>query len=163
MEKRTMRTCLQFKIFCNIKQSSWFCIVMAACLLLGSAPVGAVTEKNLPDSFSDVIDRFSSLPDRSTGTAGNVAAATYLKEKFETLGYKDVGAYRFSVPVIQHAGSQLTLPDRKRSIELYPISGNAVTPQTIAAPASTRGTRPPSAHRSPGPSRRPGWPDRSSV
>ncbi|MGD9084648.1 MAG: M28 family peptidase, partial [Desulfobacterales bacterium] len=109
-------------------------LILLCNLLWTSVATGAVTEKNLPDSFSDVINRFSSLKDRSTGTAGNESAAIYLKEKFEALGYKDVGSYRFSVPVIQHAGSQLTLPNHNRPIELHSIIGNAVTPQTIAAP-----------------------------
>ncbi|MDX1707354.1 MAG: M28 family peptidase, partial [Desulfobacterales bacterium] len=93
-----------------------------------------MTENNLPDAFSDVIRRLAELKDRSTGTAGNEAAALYLKETFEKLGYTDVGSYRFSVPVIQHAQSQLSLPNRKRPIELNPIIGNAVTPQTVASP-----------------------------
>jgi cell division protein FtsL len=114
--------------------SSWFLLAVVACLFLAPSETGAITEKNLPDTFSDVISRFASLQDRSTGTADNAAAATYLKERFKKLGYKDVGAYRFSVPIIQHAGSQLRLPDRKQPIELHPIIGNAVAPQTIAAP-----------------------------
>jgi hypothetical protein len=109
-------------------------LILLIGLLWAPAATGAVTEKNLPDSFSDVINRFSSLKDRSTGSDGNAAAAKFLKEKFETLGYKEVGSYRFSVPVIQHARSQLTLPNYNRPVELHPITGNAVTPQTIAAP-----------------------------
>ncbi|MGD8989964.1 MAG: M28 family peptidase [Desulfobacterales bacterium] len=134
MKKRTILILLQFKIFCNIMLPSWFFFVMVACLLLAPAAAGAVIEKDLPDSFSDVINRFSSLQDRSTGTEGNAAAAIYLKEEFENLGYKEVGSYRFSVPVIQHVRSQLTLSNHNRPIELQPIVGNAVTPQTIAAP-----------------------------
>ena len=113
----------------------WYFAIVILLISVSLAPTatGAVTEKNLPDSFTDVINRFSSLQDRSTGTAGNAAAAQYLKEKFEKLGYKDVGSYRFSVPIIQHAGSQLTLSKRNRPIDLHPIIGNSVTPQTIAA------------------------------
>ena len=111
------------------------CLILMVLMtgLLWIPTAGAVTEKNLPDSFSDVINRFSSLNDRSTGTAGNEAAALYLKERFEKLGY-EVGSYRFSVPVIRHTRSHLTLPGRSRPIELTPIIGNAVTPQTVAPP-----------------------------
>jgi cell division protein FtsL len=109
-------------------------LTLLCSLLWTSITTGAVTEKSLPDSFTEVINRFSSLQDRSTGADGNAAAAQYLKEKLEKLGYNDVGSYRFSVPVVQHAGSQLTLPNRNRSVELHPLVGNAVTPQTIAAP-----------------------------
>ncbi|MGD8723118.1 MAG: M28 family peptidase [Desulfobacterales bacterium] len=109
-------------------------LTLVCSLLWTSVASGKVVEKNLPDSFTDVIKQFSSLEDRSTGKAGNAAAAKYLKEKLEELGYKDVGAYRFSVPVIEHAGSRLTLPNLNRSIDLHPIIGNAITPQTIAPP-----------------------------
>ena len=121
---------------CQRRAAKWYFAFVILLISLSGIPAAAdaMTEKNLPDSFTDVIKRFSALNDRSTGAAGNAAAATYLKEKFEKLGYKNVGSYRFSVPVIQHAGSQLTLPDHNRPIELHPIIGNAVTPQTIATP-----------------------------
>ncbi len=111
-----------------------FAFVILLCSLLWIPAADAVTENNLPDAFSDVISRLAELKDRSTGTAGNAAAALYLKERFEKLGYENVGSYRFSVPVIQHSQSQLTLPDQKRPVELNPILGNAVTPQTVASP-----------------------------
>ena len=41
------------------------------------------------------------------------------------------------MPVIQHAGSQLTLPNSNRPVELHPIVGNALTPQTIGYGAGT--------------------------
>ncbi len=110
------------------------CLVVLLSCLLGVSHVTAMTETDLPDTFNDVIAKFSSLKDRSTGTDGNAAAALYLKDKLEKLGYENVGSYRFSVPVIQHAQSSLTLPNRNRPIELHPIIGNAVTPQTEAPP-----------------------------
>ncbi|MGD8901077.1 MAG: M28 family peptidase, partial [Desulfobacterales bacterium] len=115
----------------------YFAFVIWLSVLLWIPAAAAVTEKNLPDTFNDVIAKFSSLQDRSTGTAGNAEAALYIKDKLEKLGYKDVGSYRFSVPVIQHAQSRLTLPNRNRPIELHPIIGNAVTPQTVAPPGIT--------------------------
>jgi hypothetical protein len=105
-----------------------------ACLLWISVPAAAVTEKDLPDAFTDVISKLSSLGDRSTGTAGNQEAALYIKEKFEKLGYENLGSYRFSTPVMRHVKSTLTLSNRNNTIELRPISGNAVTPQTVGPP-----------------------------
>ena len=134
MKTRTGLVLLPSKISYMMKISILFSLVMMACLLCNSVATGAVTEKNLPDAFSDVINRFSSLKDRSTGTDGNTAAALYLKEQFEKLGYKEVGSYRFSVPIIQHATSHLSLSHRKHPIELHPLNGNAVTPQTVASP-----------------------------
>ncbi|MCK5202442.1 MAG: M28 family peptidase, partial [Desulfobacterales bacterium] len=88
----------------------------------------------LPDAFTDVIGKLSSLTDRSTGTAGNQEAALYIKEKLEQLGYSDLGSYRFSVPVMRNEKSTLILANRNIQIDLHPISGNAVTPQTVAPP-----------------------------
>ncbi|MBW2433188.1 MAG: M28 family peptidase, partial [Deltaproteobacteria bacterium] len=93
-----------------------------------------MTEKNLPDAFTDVIRKLSSLGDRSTGTAGNQEAALYIKEKFEQLGYENLGSYRFSTPLMRHIKSTLTLSNRNKPIELRPINGNAITPQTVAPP-----------------------------
>lgn len=134
MKTRTSLILLPSKILYMMKISILFSLVMMACLLCNSIATGAVTGKNMPDAFSDVISRFSSLKDRRTGTDGNAAAALYLKQKFEKLGYKDVGSYRFSVPVVQHATSHLNLSNRKHPIELHPLNGNAVTPQTVAPP-----------------------------
>jgi hypothetical protein len=88
----------------SVKKRNWYCIllILANCLLWMSAAEAAITEKALPDSFSDVIDKFSSLEDRSTGTAGNQKAAVYIKEEFERLGFETTGSYRFSVPIMQH-------------------------------------------------------------
>ncbi len=134
MKARTSLILLPSKIFYMLKVNIWFSFVLMICLLWMSGPAAAVAEKDLPDAITDVIDKFSALQDRSTGTEGNAAAALYLKEKFEELGYEDVGSYRFSVPVIRHTQSTLTLSNRAGPVELHPINGNAVTPQTVSAP-----------------------------
>ncbi|GAG30180.1 unnamed protein product, partial [marine sediment metagenome] len=72
--------------------------------------------------------------DRSTGTAENQEAALYIKEQLKQIGYEDVGSYRFSVPLIRNEKSSLSLPNRNIQIDLRPITGNAVTPQTVAPP-----------------------------
>jgi hypothetical protein len=103
-------------------------------LLWIPAVAAEVTEKDLPDAFTDVIHKLSSSGDRSTGTAGNQEAALYIKGRFEQLGYENLGSYRFSTPVMRHVKSTLTLSNRNNPIELRPISGNAVTPQTVGPP-----------------------------
>ncbi|MDH3879105.1 MAG: M28 family peptidase, partial [Desulfobacterales bacterium] len=117
-------------------RAKWYVILLTllGCLLWISVPAAAVTEKDLPDAFTDVIHKLSSLGDRSTGTDGNREAALYIKEKFEQLGYENLGSYRFSTPVMRHVKSRLTLSNRANPIELRPISGNAVTPQTVGPP-----------------------------
>ncbi len=74
-----------------VKINIWFFLVLLGCLLWVSAAASEITEKTLPDAFTDVISKLSSIGDRSTGTAGNQAAALYIKEKFEQLGYENVG------------------------------------------------------------------------
>ena len=117
-------------------RAKWYGILLTllGCMLWISVPAAQVTEKDLPDAFTDVIHKLSSLGDRSTGTDGNQAAALYIKEKFEQLGYENLGSYRFSTPVMRHVKSTLTLSKRNKPIELRPISGNAVTPQTVGPP-----------------------------
>lgn len=113
-----------------------YCVFLTLLLglLCSSAGAAAITEKALPDVFSDVIDKFSSLGDRSTGTAGNEKAAIYIKEEFERLGFEAMGSYRFSVPIMQHEKSTLALSNRTDAIDIRPIKGNAITPQTVPAP-----------------------------
>ena len=134
-----MKTCatlnhLPSKIFSTFIINKWLFLVLLGCLLWSSAVTAEITEKKLPDVFTDVIHNLSSLGDRSTGTAGNQETALYLKKRFEQLGYQNVGSYRFSTPVMQHARSTLTLSNRNQPVELHPIKGNAITPQTIAPP-----------------------------
>jgi hypothetical protein len=112
----------------------WIPLTVLGCLLWISAAAAQITEQSLPDTFKDVIGKLSSLADRSTGTAENQEAALYIKEQLKLLGYEDVGSYRFSVPLIRNEKTSLSLPNRNIQIDLRPITGNAVTPQTVALP-----------------------------
>jgi hypothetical protein len=125
---------LPYKISNTSKAIKWFFLVLIVCLVCTSVPAAGVTEKDLPDAFTDVISKLSSFGDRSTGTAGNEEAALYIKEKFQELGYEKLDSYRFSTPVMRHIKSTLILSNRNKSIELRPIRGNAVTPQTVRHP-----------------------------
>ena len=109
-------------------------LILLSCLLWTSAAEAEITEKALPDSFSDVIDKFASLGDRSTGTAGNQEAAIYIKEEFERLGFETMGSYRFSVPIMQYEKSTLILSNRADPIDIHPIRSNAITPETAPPP-----------------------------
>jgi hypothetical protein len=112
----------------------WIPLAVLGCLLWISAAAAQITEQQLPDAFTDIIGKLSALADRSTGTAENEEAALYIKRQLEQLGYEDVGSYRFSVPVIRNEKSTLRLPNRNIQIDLRPLTGNAVTPQTVAPP-----------------------------
>jgi hypothetical protein len=118
----------------NRRKLHWIPLAVLGCLLWVTAATAQITEQSLPDAFTDIISKLSSLADRSTGTAENQEAALYIKKQLEQLGYEDVGSYRFSVPVIRNEKSTLSLPSRNIQIDLRPITGNAVMPQTVALP-----------------------------
>ncbi len=134
MKTRATLNRLPFKISGTFIINKWLFLVLLGCLLWSAAAAAEIAEQTLPDAFTDVIHKLSSLGDRSTGTAGNQETALYLKKRFEQLGYQNVGTFRFSVPVMRHVLSTLTLSNRNDPVELRPINGNAVTPQTVGPP-----------------------------
>jgi len=107
-------------------------LALLILIYLFSIPVtqAAVTEQQ-QEAFRETVHRLSSLADRSTGTDGNQAAAAYIKERFEQLGFETIGTQKFAVPVVQDEKSTLSIPARGLSIPLRSLRGNAVTPQTI--------------------------------
>ncbi len=112
----------------SIIRRALICLIFIFTL---STTHAAATEQ---DAFKETVYRLSSLADRSTGTDGNQAAAAYIKERFEQLGFETVGTQKFAVPVIQDEKSTLSIPDRNLSIPIRSLRGNAVTPQTIPPP-----------------------------
>jgi len=102
-------------------------------LLLFSIPAthAAATEQ---EAFKETVHRLSALGDRSTGTDGNLAAAAYIKERFEHLGFETIGTQKFAVPVIEDEKSSLGIPALNLSIPIRSLRGNAVTPQAVASP-----------------------------
>jgi hypothetical protein len=86
------------------------------------------------DAFKAVIQKLSSLADRSTGTADNKAAADYIKAELSQLGFEIVDSQQFATPVKQYGTSSLSIPDRGVTIPIRPINSNAISPQKIAAP-----------------------------
>ena len=89
---------------------------------------------NENEAFKETVHRLSSMADRSTGTDGNRAAAAYIKEKFEQLGFETTGTQNFAGPVIQDEKSTLSIPGRDGLIPIRSLRGNAVTPQAVAPP-----------------------------
>ncbi len=81
--------------------------------------------------FADVIRTLSATGNRHTGTPGYVQAADYVRQAFTDIGIENVRTHRFSVPILHHDSSTLTLPDADRPFPLLPIRGNAITPETI--------------------------------
>ena len=94
------------------------------------ASVKAVTDGR----FLDHLTKLAALGDRSTGTPGSKATAAYVKTLFVEMGFDRVGSHRFSVPVLRHGGSTITLPDQEKGASIYPIKCNAISPGTIPPP-----------------------------
>lgn len=89
------------------------------------------------ESFRQNIDTFASYGDRKTGTPGAEAAARYIMDSFEALGFETVGLHRFSLPVLDYRGGTLIRSENNQRVTLSPLRGNIISPPTIAEPGLT--------------------------
>jgi hypothetical protein len=110
-----------------------FALVVLMLLIPAAGAIAAVQAEDATE-FKAFIQELSSLADRSTGTAGNKAAADYIKAKFSQFGFEVVGSHKFAVPVMHYGKSILSIPGRGITIPIRPINSNAISPQTIASP-----------------------------
>jgi hypothetical protein len=94
----------------------------------------AASPDTASETFITDIRNLSALGDRSTGSPGNVAAAAYIKDRFNSLGIETVGSHQFEVAKIEAQNSILAIPERNLTLSLRPLRSNAVTPQTIPSP-----------------------------
>jgi len=106
----------------------WVCILW---IFTGSVAVAGDPNDS---GFMTAIEALASPGDRSTGTAGCREAARYIQKVFMDSGFEPVGSQTFSVPVVRHEGSRLSIPDRDETVNIHPFRYNAVSPQTIPAP-----------------------------
>ncbi len=126
-----LRAALLFRKFLSTLASSF---VLSLILFSFAGDGIAATRPMVRDQFFKDIQELSAVKDRSTGTPGNATAAAYIKNRLSGMGFDIIGSQRFSLPVIRHQESRLTLADTNRSISILPYLGNAVSPQTIPAP-----------------------------
>jgi hypothetical protein len=120
-----------------IRISVAFLLMNAGFAFTRTAARAEIQEAELTDEFVHVVETLSLLGDRSTGSAGAEAAAAFIRERFSELGFETVDSMQFAVPVIQYGESTLSLPGQGHAIPIRPLAGNAITPQTIAAPGIT--------------------------
>jgi hypothetical protein len=110
-------------------------LLWALLMILGLLPQNVASAAGIdPESagrLRETIEILASYGDRSTGTAGNQAAAAYIKERFAQLGFETVGSHEFSVPVMNDQGSTLILPKRQATVAIRPFLANAVSPGEI--------------------------------
>ena len=110
-----------------------FILILLLLFIPGAGAIAAVPDEDV-NEFKGVIEKLSALGDRSTGTAGNIAAADYIKAKFSLLGFEVVGSHKFAVPVMHYGLSALSIPERGITVPIRPIDSNAITPQKITSP-----------------------------
>ncbi|MBI5589299.1 MAG: M28 family peptidase [Deltaproteobacteria bacterium] len=81
--------------------------------------------------FERDIRAISAFGDRGTGTSGCRSAAEYIKDRFQETGFSEIGAHRYSLPILQQGKSRMAVPDRGITLSLHPFIGNAISPQAI--------------------------------
>ncbi len=96
------------------------------------------------EAFKETVYRLSSFADRSTGTAGNQAAAAYIKERLERLGFETVGTHKFAVPVIRDEKSTLTIPG-PQFIDFHSTAAGKC--RNASNHSAARNSSPPGLHR----------------
>jgi cell division protein FtsX len=107
-------------------------------LLAAAGRVEAALPVDPVPGFRAHIEALAALGDRSSGTEGQRRAAAYIRDHFTRLGIADVGSQRFRLPVRQHRGSFLSLPDLGLRLPVQPLWLNALAPETVA-PEDLRG------------------------
>jgi len=101
------------------------CITFFLVLITGSwVPASSASE--LP-SLREQIAELSRFEERSTGSEGAQASATYIKEQFQAIGIAPE-SYLFSTPIRKVKGA--TLQVGAQSIALKTLRYNAITPET---------------------------------
>jgi len=111
-------------------------IVLLMLLIPGVGAIGAIQDEDTA-AFMEVVQTLASYGDRSTGTAGNKAAADYIKAKLSQLGFEIVDSHLFAVPVMQYGKSTLSITDRGITVPIRALNSNAISPQKIAAPGAS--------------------------
>ena len=67
------------------------------------------------------VRQLAALGDRSSGGAGALSAAEYIKQRLMALGYATVGSHRFSIPVMRSGNSEMSLPGRGVTVPIRPF------------------------------------------
>ncbi len=101
--------------------------------LSGFSAFASVSQEDR-NAFREVIQKLSTLADRSTGTADNKAASEFIKAKLSQLDFEIVDSQKFATPVKQYGQSSLSILDRGITIPIRPLNGNAISPQKIPPP-----------------------------
>jgi hypothetical protein len=100
--------------------------ILCWILLLPLAAAAGI-QNTQKDDFRTVIEVFAASPGAQT-------AAAYIKKRFEALELESMGSHWFSVPVVRHGKSALTLTEQNVTFPIRPINANAITPQTVPPP-----------------------------
>jgi hypothetical protein len=107
-------------------------LVLLLVLALPTRPVGA--QGGPPQGLAAKVEILSQLGDRSTGTKGAAAAADFIEQEFERLGFEEVGRQRFGLTILHHESTTLQVGETGTPVALHPLRANAVSPGTVAPP-----------------------------
>ena len=110
-----------------------FLIVALFLLSLPAVSLGAEIGAGIPAT----LEFLAGLQDRGTGTPGESAAAKWVEKQFTEMGLENIGRHQFSLPVLQHSKTTLTIPADGRTVDIQPLRYNVITPQTVSEPGLT--------------------------
>ena len=113
----------------------WVAWALAAFVCFPATSRTAAAQDAAP--FMQTLHTLAAVGDRSTGTPGNSRAAAFIKSELERLALGTVASQPFAVPVVRHGTSELDVSARGITLPLHPVSGNAISPPTAAAPGLT--------------------------
>jgi cell division protein FtsX len=105
-----------------------FSLTISCCAWLALTLVGATCSTASATDLQTIVTDLAALGDRSTGSDGAAAAATYIENYFATRGLAP-GIYKFPIPVREVGDSVLEV--NGKTIALTPLLYNAITPQTV--------------------------------
>ena len=111
----------------------WLMAALAIGCLVGARGRLEASPEAVP-TFAETVRILASFGDRSTGTEGNAKAGEFIQQELARLRLGPVETQQFLVPVIRYGESTLSIPSRELNTPIHPVAGNAITPQTIAAP-----------------------------
>ena len=102
---------------------------LASCLALLLALVWAGPAAG--DGLEETVRLLSASGDRSAGSTGSRNAAGFILDEFSRLGFEDTGRHTFTMPVLEHRRSTITVAGRGGARPLHPLLANVITPETI--------------------------------
>ena len=111
----------------------WLAVLIPLlAMVLSASPVQGQDEQS--PGLASWLTRLAELNDRSSGTPGSSAAADFIQQEFERLGFEEVGRQKFGLSVLHHGTSTLQVGETGTPVPLHSLNGNAISPGTVGSP-----------------------------